>query len=118
MTLKNFSADMTSWLKSTDLENFFTIFVDKKNKYMYNLNNSLYINVNPAQLSTFVITHDMHWPLISYHIYKTTRLAWLLYKLNNVSTKDIFKVKEAGSSILYLPKDQIEGIISAINEEK
>lgn len=58
----------------------------------------------------------MHWTLISYKIYGTTRLAWLLLKLNNVQTKDIFKIINAGESIVYFPKENIDYIVTTLDE--
>ena len=78
-------------LKITDLENAFDTFVDKRMNRMFNLNKSIYINVDPESLPVFTCTHVMHWPLISYMIYGTTRLAWQLWKVNNTTTSDTFK---------------------------
>lgn len=57
----------------------------------------------------------MHWPLISYKIYNSTRLAWLLWKVNNVSMIDTFKAKQPGDIIYYLPQDLVKSIVSDIN---
>ena len=110
--------NQVSWLKSTDLENIFSIFVDRLSRQMYNLNKGLYINVRSDSLETFTLTHDMHWPLISYKIYGTTRLAWLLQKVNNVSAKDIFKIKYAGEQIKYLSESYIIEIIEILNADE
>ena len=117
MTIRDFDRSARPWLKSSDLENLFPVFSAKLNRYMYNLNMSLYVDVDPEKLSTFTLQHDMHWPLISYHIYGTTRLAWLLQKVNNVSTKDIFKVRCAAEKIKYLEKDQVARIINLLNTD-
>ena len=60
----------------------------------------------------------MHWPLISYMLYGSTRFAWLLLKINNVSTADVFKIKRNGEVIKYLNKDRLPGIVQVINEER
>ena len=49
----------------------------------------------------------MHWTLISYKIYGTTRLAWLLWKANNVQMADTFKVKMPGDIVYYLPRENV-----------
>lgn len=103
------------WLKITDLENIFDVHIDKNGNYFYNINNSLYINVDENILNEYICSCSMHWPLISYKIYSTTRLAWLLMKLNNVECKDIFKKKEAGDKIKYLPKEYATNIVENIN---
>ena len=58
----------------------------------------------------------MHWTLISYKIYGTTRLAWLLWKVNNVPIADTFKAKQPGDIIYYLPKDYVQSIVSDMVE--
>lgn len=116
MTIFNLDfTDKKTWLKITDFENILNIYKDKSGKYFYNLNNGLYINIDDKYLQTFVCTTDMHWPLISYHIYNTTRLAWLLLKLNKVDAKHVFDIKEAGSTIKYLSKQNIQTLIEDIN---
>ena len=103
-------------LKITDLENMLDVYVDKKLNLVFNLNMTLYVNVDPNVLPTFQCDHEMHWPLISYKIYSTTRLAWLLQKLNNVSMKDIFKPKQPGEYVKYLPQSAVQQIISDITD--
>ena len=105
-----------STLKITDLENMFDIFVDKRLNRVFNLNSSLYVNVDKSLLQTFQCDYPMHWTLISYHIYNTTRLAWLLWKVNDVSPRDVFKAKQPGEVVYYLPQAQVEDIISNITQ--
>jgi len=117
MKITDFNANDRSWLKMTDLENVFRVYLDKRGNYVYNLNSSLYINADPSMLSTYVLNHDMHWTLISYKLYGTTHLAWLLMKLNDVSTADVFSIKRASDVIYYIPKMQLEPLISNLAEE-
>ena len=102
-------------LKITDLENAFDIFIDRKLNYMFNLNQSIYINVDKDALPKFQCNHAMHWTLISYKIYGTTRLAWLLWKVNDVQMDDTFKAKQPGDIIRYLPLNYVNNIVSDIN---
>jgi hypothetical protein len=92
----------------TDFENFFKIHEDSRTGYYkYNLNEGLYINVDKSQCEEYILKTDAFWPLISYKIYETPKLAWLLMKLNDVSGEDIFKKKTPGSTIYYLPKETV-----------
>ena len=102
-------------LKITDLENSFDIFVDKKLNRMFNLNQSIYVKVDKDSLPKFQCNQVMHWPLISYKIYGTTRLAWLLWKVNEVSAIDTFNAKHPGDIIYYLPNNIVQDIVSNIN---
>lgn len=107
-----------SYLKITDFDNFFEIFYDKNDNLLFNLNTTLYLNVGDIeQLDKYVLDTYAHWPLISYKIYGTTRLAWVLLKINNIEPKDIFKIKEPGDTIYYLNREILAGIIDTLNNE-
>lgn len=108
--------DRDNWLKITDLETTFNVFLDSKDNYHYNLNQTLYFNIPEYYFQEFICTHDMHWPLISYKIYGTTRLAWILMKFNNVQTKDVFKKKLSGDKIKYISQEKMQDIISTLND--
>lgn len=99
--------------KITDLEHFFTVHEDN-GKYKYNLNETLYIDAPDTEYSHYVLKHDLFWTTISYNIYGTTRLAWLLMKLNNVKAKDMFAIVRAGQSVKYIKKDAVQSVIDTI----
>lgn len=105
----------TSVLKVSDLENFFNVELDKNHNYVFNLNETLYINADKSSLKQHVCDYDSHWPLLSYTLYGTTRLAWLLMKLNNVDAKHVFDVQPAGTTIYYLEQNQAESILADIH---
>ena len=69
------------------------------------MNASLYLDAADDILLDYICDYDMQWPLLSYKIYGTTRLAWLLMKLNKVKPADVFKLKMTGETVKYLPKD-------------
>lgn len=104
------------YLKITDLENIFDIYVDKRNNAVFNLNETLYINVDVSQLPEFICNAEMHWTTLSYKIYGTTRLAWLLLKVNNVDARQIFDAKQPGDKVKYLPKKYVDGVVASITE--
>ena len=114
MTIRDMEQKDCRYLKITDLENFFNIYV-KNNKYCYNLNTSIYFDIDKSALKTYTLKTRAFWPLISYQIYKTTHLAWLLCKLNDVQTKDIFKQKQPGDVIYYYPNELKDSLIASIN---
>lgn len=98
-----------------DLENLFTVHVDKKGNYIYNLNRGLRFSINDdTALYTYTITHSMHWPLASYQIYQTTRLAWLLMLLNGVDASNMFKKLQPGDKIKYLGANAVTSLLAAI----
>lgn len=104
-----------SYLKITDFENFFNVYQDKKGNYFYNLNSTMYLNIADEVLLDFICDYEMQWPLISYKIYGTTRLAWLLMKINNVHPRDVFKNKKPGDIVKYIEKDQMTTLIANMN---
>lgn len=107
--------EVPEYLKITDFENFFNIYNVKENA-QFNLNSTLYLNIQDNLLEKYILTHNMHWPLISYKIYGTTRLVWLLLKINNIQTKDIFKIRMAAETIKYLPIQYVQqDIIQQLN---
>lgn len=97
-------------VRLVDFENFFDVYVDKNNRDMYyfNLNSTMYIDGD--SLPTYELSHNLFWTQISYNIYKTTRLWWILMKVNNIQIDNAFDIIEAGSSIKYIPIEQIQQI--------
>lgn len=105
----------TPYLKHQDLENMLTVHTDKRGNYVFNLNTGIYVSISRDNLSYFTLTHPMHWPVISYVIYDTTRLAWLLMLVNNVKLDDAFNAIQPGMSILYPTSKAVSQIVSIIN---
>ena len=108
--------ETNNYLKITDLENMFDVFTDKRNNIVFDLNKTLYINVDPSRLPVYECTAEMHWTLISYKLYGTTRLAWLLWKINKVDAGNIFVAKQPGEKVKYIPQKYVETIVSDIND--
>ena len=102
--------------KTTDLENLFDIEQDGLGKLGFNLNESLYLQMPDRVKATYVCQYaEMHWPLISYAIYGTTRLAWLLMKINGVKAEDMFVPRRAAETVKYITKDMLLQIVKTIN---
>lgn len=97
-------SELDTSLKITDLENFFSVHEDKRGNYVYNLNETLYLNADNA-CELYTLNHDAFWTTLSYILYDTTHLAWMLMKLNKVDGDHIFDIVKAGSKIKYLPVD-------------
>lgn len=115
-TIKLNESNIDLRLKKYDLENMLSIFKDKNNNFVFNLNETLFINVSFDSLLPYKVNYPMHWSLISYKLYGTTRLAWLLLKLNNVACEDIFKKVDSNTAIVYLDNASVSHIINSINE--
>jgi len=104
------------WLKITDLENMFDVYRKPNGDYSYNLNETVYVDIDDSQLLEYVCDCRMHWPLASYKIYGTTRLAWLLMKINGVQAMDMFKALSPPDVIKYVDKDCLQVIVKGIND--
>ena len=119
MKLKNIDfKDGDKSRRITDFEHFFEVYLDRHGNYAFNLNQALYFRFDPAKLQKYQCKHDMFWPLISYNLYKTTRLAWVLMKVNNVDVDSMFKPVLAGQSVSYISKDTIQQILATFQDEE
>ena len=98
-------------VKFTDLENFFHVYQDKDAYYHFNLNSTVYLAVPPSRLKSYVCQHDLHWTTISYNIYGTVRLAWVLMKVNGITPDISFNIVPAGSVVKYLDRSDITTVI-------
>lgn len=108
--------DVDSSLKITDLENMFTIHEDNNGFFKYNLNETVYFNGGDSNYDYYTLKTDAFWTLVSYKIYGTTRLAWLLMKINGVKGRNMFDKLTAGQVIKYLPKETVNEIVHNINQ--
>lgn len=111
----NESESINNFLRMYDLENIFNIYKTDDNNYIFNINNTIYFNIDEQSINTLVLDYPSHWTLISYKIYGTTRLTWLLWKLNGINKDNIWKIQDAGTKIKYLNVDIVENIIMDIN---
>lgn len=108
--------DFNEFIKIQDLENELDVFEDQRGNNVFNLNKTLFISVDKERLPDFICDYEMHWPLISYKLYGTTRLAWLLQKINGVTAADVFKAKQPRDVVKYLPKKYVDSIVADMNE--
>lgn len=99
----------------SDLDRFFNVYEDADGNNVFNLNETVYLNFPKESLSVYTLKHALQWTLISHKIYGTTRLAWLLMKINNVSLADSFRAVRPGTEILYLPADRVRTVLEAIS---
>lgn len=116
MTLLDLDTSSMDYLKVTDFENLLNIYKDSNGNYYYNLNNTIYFDVNPDSIQYYICSTDMHWTLISYKLYGTTRLAWFLMKINDVKPKDAFKVVPVTTKIKYVSTTDVQHALESLME--
>ena len=107
-------------LSGEDLEQMLNVYLDKHGVWNLNINSSFYaVNLPDEILSAYVCPSDMRWPSISYNIYGTTRLAWLLMKINGVRGAAIFREVRSGFAVKYLDMSRyVNKILSLIQENE
>lgn len=102
-------------LKVTDYESILDVYVNKRGNWLFNLNSRMEVDADDV-LADHLVTHDSHWPIVSYDIYATTRLAWLLMQVNHVKPADVFKPVLAGTTVKYLPPEQLRDVVTAMQD--
>lgn len=105
--------DYDSSIQISDFENFLNVH-EIDNNVIFNLNMTININVSESNKLEYTLKTKAHWPLISYKIYGTTRLAWLLMKINKVKPSEVCKIKNAGDKIYYISDDNVRYILENI----
>ena len=102
-------------LTAADLETTFEVHSDEFGHYVPNINQTLYIDPG-LSLSAYVPDHPLHWTTLSYRLYGTTRLAWLLLKLNNVKADRVFDRVIPGRPIFCVDRDVAGQIVTMMGE--
>ena len=105
-------------LGANDMEQMLNVYLDDYGMWNLNINSSFYVMDIPEEaLSTYFVPATMKWTTVSYNVYGTTRLAWLLMKINGVLGASIFESIPAGSSVKYLEKGKyVTPILAAIRD--
>lgn len=110
-------SDIDSSTKIVDFENFFDVYEDSNtvgNPYFFNLNSTVYIE--GIHTNNFTLKHDMFWTTISHVLYGTTRLWWVLMKINDVRMDKTLDVVKAASTVKYIEKDEIRKILLGLRD--
>lgn len=97
------------------LENLFNIYNDNKN-YFYNLIGTVSIpeDLDPITYTTYTVPSDyMPWTLISYRLYNTTELWWLICSVNNI--KNPVQFPKGGTVLKVLTPDYVSAIVQQMN---
>lgn len=105
-------------LESSRYENIFRVYktqTNNKDFYYYNITNKIALptQIDSSLLDAVQVDKKTAWTTLSYILYGTIYLWYVLYILNK--TKNIFFVS-AGETITYIKPEFINTVINTINE--
>lgn len=110
------------YIRKYDLANMFNVYPDSKlddDVMVYNINRSImFTELDKAQPDKFYYytVKDMEsWNLISYKEYGTTRLWWIICKLNEIN--DPTQEPRVGSILRMISIDTINSILTSIRTD-
>jgi hypothetical protein len=103
-------------------ENIFKVYKktkDGKDFYFYNINNKIILptNVDEVYLQTLELDRTLPWTILSYNIYGTIYLWYILYILNKSNNNKPDFHARAGSTIAYIKPEFISSVVKSINEQ-
>ena len=102
-------------LESFRYENIFNIYQNDNSNYFYNIlaKTNFPTDIEQAYYDTFVVTNEnMPYTLISYKIYGTILLWWLVCSVNNIQNP-VF-CPPAGTRLKYLTPAYVRSVVSQL----
>lgn len=114
--------ELKNYVSKKDIATMFNVYPDesisKKNHYIYNIMRTLYIinlkDIPKSFFKYYTVKRGDTWNLISYTLYGTVELYWLVMKLNEV--KDPTFEPQVGKFLRYVSKENINQILDALKE--
>lgn len=99
-------------LTNENYENIFDVFVDKDDRYFYNLLQTIAFpqNLPDGYFDAYSIVYGDTWPFISYKAYNTPNVWWIILLANNIKNPITTLVP---GTIIKIPKMQLVKIILA-----
>lgn len=105
-------------LKITRLENLFNIYLDEKNRFFYNLLRTVYFDeqsIPPEIYKYYTVMNGDTYTFISYKVYGTIDLWWLVCSLNNINNPT--QIPEPGTRLKILFTDYLSNILTAVKNK-
>jgi hypothetical protein len=106
-------------LESFRYENIFNVYQNDNNNYFYNIlaKTSFPADLEQAYYDTYTVPYgDMPYTLISYKLYGTILLWWLICSVNNVQNP-VFS-PPAGTKLKYLTPAYVRLVVSQLQDVK
>jgi len=98
-------------------ENIFKMYKNDKGQYYYNINKTVVFpeSIDETKISYITVKQKQAWTTISYHVYKTTELWWLICLLNKIENP--LKQPEPGTVLKVLNYDAINDVLIEIQNQ-
>jgi hypothetical protein len=98
-------------------ENIFKMYKDDQNKFFYNITKKITLptNLDPSQFFYFTINKQMPWTMVSFNLYQTIELWWLICIVNNI--RNPVEQPKAGTVIKALKPDLVVSLIEDIKAQ-
>jgi len=103
-------------LESFRYENIFNVYQNDNSDYFYNIlaKTNFPANLDPSYYNVYTVPHgEMSYTLISYNLYGTTLLWWLICSVNNIQNPVFFP--QAGTQLKYLTPQYVRQILAQLN---
>lgn len=93
-------------LDAENLENIFNVYRDQDGMYFYNLLQTIVFPQDlPANLfNSYAISYGDTWPFISYKVFNTPNLWWMILLANNIQDPTSFP---ANGTVIKIPIDSV-----------
>lgn len=115
MRVKQVDENAKSYLKVSDFDNFFDVYEGLDGNNFYNLNSTVYLDISEKNIMQYVCDCICQWTILSYKVYGTTRLAWLLMKINDVRAEKMFDPIMPGQSVKIIDLEIAKNIVKSVN---
>lgn len=104
-------------LQSTRYENIFKIYYNEDGLPFYNLNRSIVFpnNLDPGLFNVFVYDAPLQWPILSYKLYQTIYLWWMIIEVNNI--KNPLILPPVGTALRYIKPEFVQYVLGQIKTQ-
>jgi len=98
-------------------ENIFKLYKNNRGQYYYNINKTVVFpeNIDDTKISYITVKQKQAWTTISYHVYKTIELWWLICLLNKIENP--LKHPEPGTVLKVLNYDAVNDVLIEIQNQ-
>ncbi|MEO6584422.1 MAG: hypothetical protein ABIO05_08865 [Ferruginibacter sp.] len=95
-------------------ENIFSVY-ERDGMYFYNLLNTITFptEINPLLYSNYIVNGNLSWQLLSYKLYGTIKLWWVICAVNQIQNPLI--IPPAGTTLKILTANAVAEVLKKLN---